>query len=162
MEVEVPRRVRVHKDSEPCKDSEITLTLAPVNGSTRVVVVQSNLPDWVKSSVETFVIGGDQITADLILYLERGVQASRHSMPWAFAGVIAREVGTGLEVSAAIPGCFAERVGLQAGDLLITLGGAPLFTQLCLQTALRLLKAGDEIECSWVRGTEMQHGSDVL
>ena len=111
------------------------------------MVEQSNLPDWVQSAVDVFVMGGDQITADLILFLDRGVQVSRHSMPWAFAGLMVREVETGLEVAAAVPGSFADRVGLQEGDLVVTLGGAPLFTELGLQTALRFLKTGDETEC---------------
>jgi uncharacterized protein YndB with AHSA1/START domain len=162
VEVDLHHRLQVHKDSEPCKDSEITLTLEPTKKGTRVVVEQSNLPDWVQGSIDVFVMGGDQITADLILFLDRGIQVSRHSMPWAFGGLMVREVGTGLEVTAAVPGTFADKVGLREGDLVVTLGGAPLFTQHCLQTALRILKSGDETECCWVRGTELLRASSVL
>ena len=66
--------MRVHKHSEPCRDSEVALTLAPDGEHTVVTVTQSNLPDWVAASVATFVIGGQQIVADLILYIEQGVQ----------------------------------------------------------------------------------------
>lgn len=162
LEVDPPRRVRVHKTSEPCRGSEIAVTLESVDNGTRVLVVQSGFPAWVKDALEMFTIGGNQIVADLVLFLERGVQVSRHAMPWAFAGFGAREVPTGLEVTGATPGSFGEKVGLQAGDLLVTLGGAPVFTQLGLQALLRVLRSGDEVEASWVRGRELQRGSAIL
>lgn len=162
IEVDAPVSVRVHKHSEPCKGTEIAVTLESVDNGTRVLVVQSGFPAWVKSSLESFTIGGNQIIADFILFLERGVEISRHSMPWGFAGLTTREVGTGLEVDTVMPGCYAEKAGLQPGDLLMTLNGAPLFTQLCLQAMLRVFKSGDEIEATWVRGRELQRGSSVL
>jgi len=162
IEVDPPRTVRVHKSSEPCKGSEIAVSLESVDNGTRVLVVQSGFPAWVKEALESFTIGGNQIVADLVLYLERGVEISRHSMPWAFAGLSTREVGTGLEVATVIPGCYAEKAGLQPGDLLMSLNGAPLFTQLCLQAMLRVFKAGDEVEATWVRGDELQRGSSAL
>ncbi len=159
---EPPHYVRVRKHSEPCKDTDIAVSLTEVDNGTRVLVVQSGFPAWVKESLETFTIGGDQIVNDLILYLERGVEISRHSMPWAFAGFAAQEVGTGLEVSSVIPGTFAANVGLQSGDLLMTLAGAPVYTQVGLQAMLRLLKHGEETEASWVRGRALQTGSSAL
>ena len=162
IDVEVPRRVRVHKSSEPCKGSEIVVTLESVDNGTRVIVVQSGFPAWVKLSLESFTIGGNQIIADLALYLSRGIEISRHSMPWAFAGFTTNVVDTGVEIASVMPGSFAERVGLEPGDLLMTLGDAPVFTQQCVQTMLRVFKAGQDLETSWVRGRELQRGSSVL
>lgn len=162
VEVDAPRLVRVHKHSEPCKDSEIAVTLESVDNGTRVLVVQSGFPAWVKDALESFTIGGNQIIADLTLYLTRGVEMSRHSMPWAFPGFTAHEVPTGLEVDAVLPGSFAEKAGLRSGDLLLTLAGAPVFTQLGLQAMLRVLAAGAEIEAVWVRGRELQQGTGTL
>ena len=138
------------------------MTLESVDNGTRILVVQSGFPAWVKESLESFSIGGDQIIADLILFLERGVEISRHSMPWAFIGCTAREVATGLEVTAVMPGFSAERIGLVCGDLLMTLGGAPVFTQLCLQAICRVLRPGEEIHATWVRGDEIQAGSTII
>ena len=162
IDVQVPHRVRVHKSSEPCKGSEIAVTLESVDNGTRVMVVQSGFPAWVKLSLESFTIGGNQIIADLALYLSRGIEISRHSMPWAFAGFTTNVVETGVEIASVMPGSFAERVGLEPGDLLMTLGDAPVFTQQCVQTMLRVFKAGQDLETSWVRGRELQRGSSVL
>lgn len=127
-----------------------------------MTVVQSGFPAWARASLESFTIGGNQIIADLLLYLDRGVLVARHSMPWAFAGFSAKEVGTGLEITAAFPGCFAEKAGLQEGDLLLTLNGAPVFTHEGLQGMLRVLEQGREIEATWVRGRELQRGTAPL
>ncbi len=162
IEVEAPRLVRVRKDSEPCKGSEIAVSLESVDNGTRILVVQSGFPSWVKEALESFTIGGNQIIADFVLYLERGVEVSRHSMPWAFAGLTTSEVATGLEVNTVIPDFFAAKAGLQSGDLLMTLGGAPVFSQLCLQAMLRIFKSGEELEATWVRDCELQRGSGVL
>lgn len=162
LEAVEPRLLRVNKDIEPCKDTEIAIELESTEKGTRVLVVQSGFPAWVKHSLESFTIGGNQIVADLLLYLERGVQAGRHWMPWAFGGFTVREVETGLEVVAPVPGCFGERVGLEPGDLLISLGGAPLFSHLELQALLRVFRTGQELEATWVRGRELQRGTAVL
>lgn len=162
VEVAAPHRVRVHKSSEPCKGSEIAITLESVDNGTRVMVVQSGFPAWVKLSLESFTIGGNQIVADLALFLQRGVVISRHSMPWAFAGFTTNVVDTGVEIASVMPGGYAERVGLEAGDLLMTLGGTPVFTQQCVQTMLRVFKAGQDLDASWVRDRELQQGSSLL
>jgi hypothetical protein len=157
-----PHQVRVRKVSEPCKDTVITITLESVEHGTRVLMVQSGFPAYVQSAVEIFRIGGDQIMADLALFLQRGIEMSRHSMPWAFSGIIVEEVDSGLEVTAIVPDSFGERVGLQADDLLMTLNGAPVFTQHCLQAMFRVFQSGDEVEVQWVRGTELQAGGATL
>lgn len=162
IEVEAPRRVRAVKESEPCKGTEIAVMLEAVESGTKVLVVQSGFPAFVKDALESFEIGGSQIVADLALYLERGVTLSRHSRPWAFAGFTTREVAGGLEVVAAMPGSFGDRVGLEPGDLLVSLGGAPVFTQIGLQAMLRVFPSGQDLEAEWVRGREVQNRTAVL
>ena len=163
LSVEPLQCIRVHKDSEPCKDTEIILTLVPgENGTTRVQVIQKNLPPWVMASIDAFVLGGDQIVADLVLFLERDVLVYRHAMNWSFLGIVAREVTAGLEVTALVPGTYGNRVGMEVADLIIALGGAPVFTQQCLQAVSRVFKSGDEIEATWLRGQALQHGKAAI
>lgn len=162
VDAQAPERIRALKHSEPCRDSEIMLTLTPHSGGTEIKVEQANLPAWVQGAVDVFVLGGDQITADLALYLTRGVVVCRHAMRWAFSGVMVREVETGLEVTDVMPGCYGERVGLEPGDLLLTVAGAPVFTQACLQALMRVLETGAETDCTFVRGSEIREASGVL
>lgn len=162
IEIDEPRLICVNKDIEPCKDSKIAVHLESTETGTKVMVVQSGFPAWVKHSLESFTIGGNQIVADLVLYLETGVRAGRHWMPWAFCGIMAREVDTGLEVTGSVPGCYAERIGFEPGDRLISLGGAPLFSHLELQTLLRVFTAGQDLEAAWVRGNELHKASAAL
>ena len=162
IEVDAPRLIRATKVAEPCKDTEIAITLESVSNGTRVKVVQSGFPAWVQGALETFTIGGDQIVCDLVLYLDRGIEMSRHSMPWAFAGFTADEVDTGLEIRMVVPGCFGERAGLAPGDLLMTIAGAPVFNQLELQALLRLIKTGDNTEVTYVRRGTLEKAHAVM
>ena len=119
-----------------------------------MLVVQSGFPAYVKDALESFRIGGDQIIADLALFLSRGVCLSRHNRAWGTAGVMVRDVDTGIEVVAASPGTWGERVGLTRGDLLVALNGAPIFNQHEFSAMQRVLGQGVGLEAQWVRGTE--------
>jgi uncharacterized protein YndB with AHSA1/START domain len=162
LEVEPARLLRVRKAAEPCAGTEIAIQLEASGSGTRVHVVQSGFPAAMRAARELFQIGWSQIVADLILYLERGVSARRHVSPWAHPGCGVREVPTGLEVTAVLPGGFAAQAGLLPGDRLLYLGGAPVFSQLELQALLRVFRRGDELEASFVRGRELRSGSGVL
>jgi len=150
--------VRVRKTSEPCKDSLIVVSLVAVENVTRIRVEQAEVPAWVLQAIDIFVLGGDQIFADFMLFIERGVQQCRHSLPWAFPGLVVAEVATELEVVDVMPGMWASRVGLSSGDLLLTVGGAPVFTQHCLLALMWVLPAGAETAATWVRDDKLLEG----
>jgi uncharacterized protein YndB with AHSA1/START domain len=154
LEIEPGRVLRVIKDAEPCKGTEIAFQLEADESGTRVTVVQSGFPTWVKKALEDFTLGWDEIVADLAVFLEHGVRARRHTAPWASCGLTTRTTAGGLEVVAVAPGTFGERAGMQAGDLLLKLRGGPMLSRLQLQTMMRACLAGEEIEATWVRGRE--------
>jgi hypothetical protein len=162
LEMEAPHRVRVRKVSEPCRDTEIAVVVEAEDNGCRVRVVQSGFPAFVKQALDMFTYGGDQIVADLALYLERGVVRCRHAMPWAFSGLVTRGAPSGLEVATVMPGSYAERVGLAPGDLLLTLGAAPVFDHAGLQTLMRVFPAGTSLRAEWVRGREECSGTAAL
>ncbi|MCB1691699.1 MAG: hypothetical protein KDI19_02980 [Pseudomonadales bacterium] len=58
------------------------------------------------------------------------------------AGVLAKDVETGIEVVATTPGTWAERVGLAPEYLLVTLNDAPIFNQHEFAGMLRVLPPG--------------------
>jgi len=157
-----PKLVRARKVAEPCRGTEIAISLESVETGTRVLVVQSGFPAYVKDALESFRIGGDQIIADLALFLSRGVCLSRHRRAWGTAGVMVRDVETGIEVVAASPGAWGERVGLAGGDLLVALNGAPIFNQYEFSAMQRLLGQGASLEAQWVRGSEVMTSTAEL
>lgn len=162
LEVEPGRRLRVRKDTQPCEGTEVVVTLEATDTGTRVTVVQSGFGAWFEAALDSLEIGWSQIVADLVLYLERGIIAARHLLPWAGFGCSVREVTTGLEVVDIYPGGFAEQAGLEAGDLLLTIGNAPVFTLRDFQSLMRVFRSGEKVEATWVRDRSRLSASAVL
>ncbi len=106
-------------------------------------------------------IGWSHIVADVLLYLERGVAGGRHVRPWATLGCNVHETPGGLEIDA-VWGGFAERVGMQRGDLLLTVAGAPVVTRRELETVTRVCPTGGEIEATWVHERALTGATSAL
>jgi hypothetical protein len=152
----VPGRVlRVRKETQPCKDTEIAVILEATETGTQVTVVQSGFGAFFEAALEALTIGWEEIVADLALFLERGVRAARHLSPWAAIGCDVSRAAPGLVVGRAYPSGFAERAGLQSGDILVRVGGAPVSNRRQLETLLRLFRTGEDLEVTFVRGREL-------
>ena len=162
IERDAPHRVLARKIAEPCRDTEISVVVEDADNGARVRVVQSGFPAFVQQALESFTYGGNQIVADLALYLERGVVLCRHALPWAFPGITTREVASGLEITGVMPGSYGERLGIEPDDLLLTLGGAPVFDHAGLQSLMRVFPAGSPLGAEWVRGAERLSATAVL
>jgi hypothetical protein len=162
IEVDEGRRLRARKDTQPCEGTEIVVTLEAVESGTKVTVVQSGFGPWFDSMAEWLEIGWSHIVADLHLFLERGIVAQRHFRPWASLGCAVREVGTGLEVVGVDDAGFAAQAGLARGDVVLTVGGAPVVSVRELATVMRVFRQGEKVEASWARGDTLLLGSGVL
>lgn len=144
----------VTKDHMPCAATTVVIELVGRDGGSEVTVVQKDFaPGFVEMAGAAFPIVCDQITADLRLYLERGVHGGRHGRPWTFLGFEVVQRPSALEVSAVHDGTYAARGGVEVGDLLLTLAGAPVVDHRDLTTLSRVILQG-EIVSTWVRGTE--------
>ena len=154
-EIEVERGARLHvrKVTEPCAGSEIVIVLEHEGTGTKVTVAQSGFPAWFAFAADAFAIGWRHIVADLALYLGCGVRGERHARAWATLGCSLRETLPGLEVGEVMAGSLAERVGLAAGDVVLTVAGAPIVTRSELETVMRLA-GGTEVEVTWAHGDE--------
>lgn len=162
IEVKEPDLIRAKKVSEPCKGTEIAVSLESVESGTKVHVVQSGFPAYVKDALEMFRTGGDQIINDMVIFLSRGVALMRHQNAWASVGAMVKDVDGGIEVVAASPDTWAARIGLEAGDLLVTLNGSPVFNQFEFAGMGRVLPRGEELAAEWIRGNELLEGNAVL
>jgi len=161
LEVVPGERLRARKITEPCAGSEIVVVLEHEASGTKVTIAQSGFPAWFASAADAFAIGWRHIVADLALYLERGVRGGRHTRPWAMLGCSMHETVSGLEVDDVMPGTLAARIGVQPGDVVLAVGGAPIVTRSELETVMRIA-GGAEVEVEWVHGDDKLAASGVL
>ena len=161
LEVDPGRLLRVNKDEEPCAGTEIAIVLENADNGTRVTVVQSGFGPWLTSVRDTFEAHWQQIVHDLQLFIERGIRVP--GTAWgADLGAMSKQQSLGLEITAVTPGAYAERLGLETGDLLLTLRDIRVHDTQQLWTILALSAPGDETEASWARGREVRSGSATL
>jgi uncharacterized protein YndB with AHSA1/START domain len=163
-EVEPHRLLRHTELTGPHASSEVTVTFEEVEGGTRITITQAGFGDseaW-RGALGGLSTGWDQAIADLILYLRTGVPARRFTIPLGNPGAGLGETSAGLEVLTVGPGGFADQAGLQVGDLLLTAGGAPVYTWPELWVMLRARGPGGDLDVEYVRGHERLAGAGTL
>lgn len=162
IEEEQGRLLRVRKDVEPCAGTEIAIRLEKAAEGTRVTVVQSGFGSFVDILGRDTVFGhGKQIVNDFRLFLERGLFV-RGTVWGPGLDATLTDRGIGLELSKIYPGGFAERAGMVAGDLLLTLGEIRIHDLQQLWTVLALTKSGSKLDVTWARGRESYTGKATL
>jgi S1-C subfamily serine protease len=127
-----------------------------------VTVVQSGFGAMFDQALDGLAIGWEHILADLHLYLETGLRGLRHLRPWAALGCTLTQTASGLRVQEVTPSMYAAEVGLRPGDIILTVGGAPISRNVELQTVMRVFREGDELKASWARGGERMSGASVI
>jgi hypothetical protein len=149
-------RLRGRKAAEPCAGTEIVIVLEDEDVGTRITVTQCGFGGFLDAMGEVAEVGWTNIVADLALALAHGVKGGRHLMSWGSLDAQARTTPAGLVVDAVVEGGLAARIGLQSGDVLVALGGAPLTTQADLVTVLRVIDGRPDvaIEAIWARDGE--------
>ncbi len=70
-------------------------------------------------------------------------------------GVVTADTPAGVTLARVHGGGAAAAAGLQAGDLLVQLGAAPLFDTADLWLTLAVYQPGEEVEAVVVRGREL-------
>jgi uncharacterized protein YndB with AHSA1/START domain len=161
LELDPPRRLRYRQGPGPVPrlpgPIETCMTFEEEGSGTRISITHSGFgdgDDWA-TALESVSRGADESLADLILYLETGVGFARHPMERSFHGIQAREVPAGLVVHAVDPGTFGAALGLVPGDLVVEVGGAPVWGYRELWTLARATSPGTEATASWIRGGEL-------
>jgi hypothetical protein len=61
-----------------------------------------------------------------------------------------------------LPGSYAERVGIEPGDVLLQLGDVGLYDMVELWVLGRALDHGIELEAIWARGRERHQATATL
>jgi hypothetical protein len=161
-DVDEGRRLQARKVEQPCAGTEIVVTVEDSATGTTVTVVQSGFgKDFFAQALDALSIGWSFIVADVMVYLELGIDGGRHMRPWAALGCNVHETPAGLVVDA-VWGGFAQRAGIAPGDLLLSVAGAPVLTRRELETVMRIVPTGDEIEATWAHDRELRRTSAAL
>jgi uncharacterized protein YndB with AHSA1/START domain len=143
---------------------ETTITLESTETGTRVTLTHAGFgdgEDW-DAILNATTRGTEESLADLVLFLETGVAFPRHPRHRPWAGFTGIERAAALEVRKVAPGTFAAEVGLQPGDLVVELGGGPVFGWCELWFFLRSHDVDERAEVAWVRGGQLMHGAGSL
>jgi uncharacterized protein YndB with AHSA1/START domain len=127
-------------------DTTVTFDEAP--GGTRITIVRSGFGEsegW-RHYAHNTARGWDEMIADLALYLETAVRGARHFSFRSGLGATMLQSAAGVRITSVVPGGFAARAGMQAGDLLLRLNGASVGCDVSADSRpARLLAAhGDE------------------
>lgn len=110
--------------------TRVTVTFESVERGTRITVVQSGFgtgAGW-QDALEGHRQGWLWALRDLVLYLETGLAAQRFFTHWRCdLGLFLAETYAGLRVTEVAPGGWAEEAGVRVGDLLLLVGGLPVY-----------------------------------
>jgi hypothetical protein len=163
VDVEAPERLVVRKLEEPCADTLICITFEHLDTGTRIRVVQSGFDEaFVRRAGGAFWTHAEHIFADLHVFFAAGVIAGRAWRPWTPLGVGVAVEPLGLRVGRVGRGTWAERVGLRPDDLLLTVGGAPLYAAAELGVVECLVHAGDDVVATWARAGQVHEASTTV
>jgi len=159
LEVAPGKLLRVRKDHEPCKGTEIAVQLEQEGTGTRITLVQSGFGALLDIVGRDVVFGhGREIAEDLALFLEHGLIVPGST--WGMSlGATTVQRPFALEVAHVMPGGFAEQAGLAPGDLLLSLHGVRVRDTRQLATVLAMLSAGTESEVCYIRSRELATGA---
>lgn len=164
LETDPERLLRCRKEDMPCAGTEIVIRLDPANASgwpTLVSISQTGFGPMLDTMRDVFETHWHQIVADFRLYLERQVIAP--GTAWgADLGALSVQTPIGLELTQVTNDAFADRCGMQTGDLLLTLNGIRIHDIAQLWTVLALAEPGTQTHASWVRGDQAIEGTAAL
>ncbi len=159
----VPEQLlRVRKATFPCEGTEIVVSMEDADTGTRITFVQNGFGPDFTARRPWLEAGWWAIRADLWLFFEHGVSAGRHLRPWSSIGCDVAETPGGLTVKAVSPGGPAESAGVQAGDVLLTIAGAPVVNVRELAILARSLRSGADVRVRYLRGGELLAGTSTL
>ena len=120
----------------------------------RASATPTHWDEWLEGTA----IGWRQAIADLVVYLRTGVPARRFVAAMHSPGMTMRDTDAGVEVAASRPATLADQAGLAAGDLLLRVGGVPVFAITDVWVLMREHGPGTELEIEYVRSDERRHG----
>ncbi|MCA9919899.1 MAG: SRPBCC domain-containing protein [Anaerolineales bacterium] len=149
--------------------SQVTFTLEPSEGGTRLNLVHADLPagDEAAEMRQGIREGWEAGLANLKAILETGLDKRLYDQ--AFLGILISglitaeqaaelgiEIAGGVQLNGTMAGTGAAQAGLQAEDIIVDMGGSETKDFPTLQAALRPYRPGDHIKITYYRAGERQ------
>ncbi|RSM77328.1 PDZ domain-containing protein [Kibdelosporangium aridum] len=138
-------------------ESEVTVTFEEQGSGTRITVTQAGFgegEDW-QTHLDNVGLGWVQTLAALDLYLRTGVRYDRFFTFQSGLGMLTDDLLAGPVVLSVDDGAFAAKAGIQPGDIILKLGGAPVFSRSDLWMFTREHPIGTEIDVTYAREGEI-------
>ncbi|MGH9216487.1 MAG: SRPBCC domain-containing protein [Acidimicrobiales bacterium] len=163
-EVQPHRFLRHTELTGPHAGCEVTVSFEEITGGTRITITHAGFgsaeqwDEWLEGTS----LGWGQAIADLIVYLHTGVPARRFATAMNSPGMTMADTDGGIEVRTVVAGGMADQAGLRAGDLVLRVGGVPVFSIAEVWVLMREHHPGATLEIEYVRGGERLHGVGVL
>ena len=136
----------------------MAVTFTEAETKTRVTIVRSGFGDsdkWIQAG-EGRLLGWEDVLADLEVFYRTGEKLSRlYNRQWGRLGVIAIAADGGLRVIGARPETPAAKAGLEPGDTIVRVGGAPTVHTSDLWLLESVLPEG-AFEVDFVRGSTVE------
>jgi uncharacterized protein YndB with AHSA1/START domain len=166
VEIDAPRLLRHTEDAGMlAATTDITVTFEAVDGGTRITITHAGFgdgPEW-GDAFESHSLGWSEALADLVLYLTQGVVARRFCTPWnTTLGMQVEETPAGLRVIGVAPGGYADEAGFAPGDVVLRIGGVPIFGRSDLWCVQYAHEAGTRLAAEIARGGELRRGAGQL
>jgi len=161
---EPQKRLAGTKADQPCAGTRIDIEIGPANASgwpTRLSLAQSGFEAPLAEMPDFLNAHWRRIVADFRLYVEQGVAAPPTAWRTSL-GATTRETPTGLAVTNAAQGAFADQCGLRVDDVLSTVDGGRFLDTAQLWTVLAMLAPGDLATATWVRDGAVLKSESVL
>ncbi len=163
LEVVPEERLRARKGVEPCKGTEIVITMEDADTGTRITITQTGFGTGFAQQRAWLASGWYAIVADLVVFFERGVSIGRHASRWSSISCTVAETDEGLVVERVQDLGFASQAGLQSGDLILQLAGSPVLTVRDLSILTRgPLPTGTETKVRFLRGDQVLERSGTI
>jgi hypothetical protein len=172
-QIEEHKRLSWQQSLDPNGDDarwvDTTVVFEATDSGTKITISRSGFGDgeaW-QMFAQSTTLGWEESIADLIAYVETGVTPQRHfsseaRRPKGSVGAQMLETGAGVRIIFAVPGGFAERAGLQRGDLLVSLGDVAILRRADVWSAERAYGPGHELRAGYIRDGRLLSGTAPL
>jgi uncharacterized protein YndB with AHSA1/START domain len=166
LEVDAPRLLRTTMSGGniPGRVETSTMFDRTLNGSTATMAHRGfgDVVGWERFG-GSFAAGWDEATTDLMAYVRTGVKLPRHIIDLR-ASIAAWPVRKdwGVELAEVFPGGFADKAGMKAGDILLSLDRMGVYQIADIWAFTRARAAGEEVEAAFIRNGETRRGRAQL